>query len=167
MSGPVALVLVKLQGVRRTGHSWVALCPVHADRTPSLAIAEGAEGMALVCCRAGCRSGDVLAKVGLSWRDLFPSRAAVRPSARPRTLTDDDHARRDVLTEGRRLQARRARYAELNAEADSIRVCAREVREARAVATRLGPRDDVFDLLQQAAELDTMTRAVEARLDAA
>jgi hypothetical protein len=110
----------------------------------------------------------VLEAIGLSWSDLFPPRVGdERAAPRPRTLSDADRARRDVLAEERRLQARRDRYAEVNAEADVIRIADRAVREARAVATQLGLRDDAWELLTKAAELDTLTRAAEARLDAA
>jgi hypothetical protein len=80
-------------------------------------------------------------------------------------LSPLDQARREILLDARRQQARLAHYAELFAESDSIRVVDRVIRDARAVATRLGPREDVLALLRQAAELDTMNRAAEARLD--
>jgi hypothetical protein len=167
VSAAVARVLDRLQGVRRTRLGGLGVCPSHADHRPSLDVAEGADGRALVYCHAGCRTSEVLVALGLRWADLFPPRsAAARWEPGPRTLNEADHARRDVLAEARRQQARRERYAELTAEADSIRLCDRVIREARAVATRLGPRDDVLELLRRVAELDTMTRAAEARLDA-
>jgi hypothetical protein len=167
MSGPIARVLDKLDGVKRTRRGGVGLCPGHPDHRPTLDVAEGDDGRVLLYCRAGCKTSDVLAALGLRYADLFPPRTgdAIRATPRPRTLDETDHARRDVLAEARRQQARRERYAELNAEADSIRLCDRAVREARAVATQLGPRDDVLEFLRLAAELDTMTRAAEARLD--
>jgi hypothetical protein len=60
--------------VRRSGRGWVAKCPAHADRSPSLSIAEGDEGRTLVRCFAGCDVTDVLAAIGLSLADLFPER---------------------------------------------------------------------------------------------
>jgi hypothetical protein len=41
------------------------------------------------------------------------------------------------------------------------------VREAWEVATRLGPSADVWEVLAAAADLETRTRATEARLDGA
>ncbi|MGH9533815.1 MAG: AAA family ATPase [Terriglobales bacterium] len=41
-------------GARRSGDGWLARCPAHDDRSPSLAIAEGAGGRTLVYCHAGC-----------------------------------------------------------------------------------------------------------------
>lgn len=38
----------------RAGAQWLALCPVHADRTPSLAIRDGDDGRLMAFCHAGC-----------------------------------------------------------------------------------------------------------------
>jgi hypothetical protein len=166
MSGPVARVLEKLDGVKRTRRGALARCPGHQDTRPSLAVDEGDDGRALMTCRAGCRTADILSAIGLQYADLFPPRTGdvLRTAPRPRTLDETDRARRDVLAETRRQQARLDRYREIFEEADSIRICDRVVCEARAVATQLGSREDVLDLLRQAAELDTLTRAAEARL---
>lgn len=43
-----------LGGAIRAGSQWLARCPVHADRTPSLALREGDNGRLLVHCHAGC-----------------------------------------------------------------------------------------------------------------
>jgi hypothetical protein len=49
---------------RRTGQGrWVARCPAHADRTPSLSIAEGSKTPILLHCHAGCDPRDVLAEL--------------------------------------------------------------------------------------------------------
>jgi hypothetical protein len=70
----VDVILGRLDGVRRSGRGWVAKCPAHADRSPSLSIAEGDEGRTLVRCFGGCDVTDVLAALGLNLRDLFPER---------------------------------------------------------------------------------------------
>jgi hypothetical protein len=49
-----------------------ARCPAHEDRDPSLSVAEGVDGRALVYCHAGCPPERVVAALGLSWSDLFP-----------------------------------------------------------------------------------------------
>ena len=54
-------VLSRLQGVRAEGQAWVALCPAHEDRKPSLRVAEGDDGRVLVKCRAGCDFAAVVA----------------------------------------------------------------------------------------------------------
>jgi putative DNA primase/helicase len=39
---------------RKAGLGWMARCPAHDDRTPSLSIGEAADGKVLVKCHAGC-----------------------------------------------------------------------------------------------------------------
>lgn len=47
-----------------------ALCPVHDDHSPSLAVDRGA-GCALITCRTGCDTADVLDALGLKPGELF------------------------------------------------------------------------------------------------
>jgi putative DNA primase/helicase len=44
---------------RRSGSSWMAKCPAHDDRSPSLAIRES-QGKILLHCHAGCTQRDVI-----------------------------------------------------------------------------------------------------------
>src|SRR5689334_10711721 len=44
---------------RRSGSEWMAKCPVHDDRNPSLSIRES-KGKPLVHCHAGCKQRDVI-----------------------------------------------------------------------------------------------------------
>ena len=69
---PVERLLAALENVRRQDTGWIARCPAHDDRHPSLSVAEGDDGRALVWCFAGCSLEAVLAAVGLSVSDLFP-----------------------------------------------------------------------------------------------
>jgi hypothetical protein len=72
---PVERLLPKLQKVRSIANQkYVACCPAHPDRNPSLSIAIGEDGRALVHCHAGCEPREVVAAVGLSLADLFPDR---------------------------------------------------------------------------------------------
>jgi hypothetical protein len=72
MSGADTL-LARLDGVRETGRGrWLAKCPAHSDRSPSLSVRECDDGMILVHCFAQCDAGAVLGAVGLELRDLFP-----------------------------------------------------------------------------------------------
>lgn len=57
---------------RRSGRNWVARCPAHADRSPSLSISEGTDGRILLRCWSGCTADEITAALGLSFRDLFP-----------------------------------------------------------------------------------------------
>lgn len=69
---PVELVLSKLPDAKRNGRGWQARCPAHEDRNPSLRIAEGDDGRALIKCHAGCSTDDILAVLGLRMADLMP-----------------------------------------------------------------------------------------------
>jgi hypothetical protein len=75
MSQPSAQLLERLQGVRPTGHGrWIARCPAHDDKRPSLSIREGDTGAVLVYCWGGCTLAEIAAAAGLNLADLFPSR---------------------------------------------------------------------------------------------
>lgn len=75
MSTPSVLLLPKLNGVKpRSTGSWIARCPAHEDKSPSLAIRECSDGTILLKCFAGCGAADIVAAVGLELSDLFPAR---------------------------------------------------------------------------------------------
>ena len=74
MTAADALV-ARVDRVRRVGDGrWVARCPSHDDRSPSLSIRELDDGRTLVHCFAGCGVEAVLAAIGLTMEDLFPER---------------------------------------------------------------------------------------------
>lgn len=50
----------KALGGHRSGSVWMACCPAHDDRTPSLSIRQGPDGRVLVKCFAGCSQTDVI-----------------------------------------------------------------------------------------------------------
>jgi putative DNA primase/helicase len=56
-----AETIAKALGGRKAGSGWVARCPAHDDRTPSLSLADGHDGRLLVKCWAGCSAHNVLA----------------------------------------------------------------------------------------------------------
>lgn len=100
----VAQLLDRLDRVRATGTDrWIAKCPAHEDRSPSLSIKETGDGTVLVKCFAGCGAADVVGAVGLELRDLFPESSAEHRRAPSRAWLDA----RDVLcclaTEGQIL----------------------------------------------------------------
>lgn len=65
--------LARLDGVQARGPgSWIARCPAHTDKTPSLSIRECGDGTILIKCFAGCEAADIVAAVGLELVDLFP-----------------------------------------------------------------------------------------------
>ena len=68
-------LLNQLTNVKRTGNeSWIACCPAHADKNPSMTITEKDDGRVLVHCFAGCSVDEILGAVGLTFDDLFPDR---------------------------------------------------------------------------------------------
>lgn len=70
-------LLNQLTKVKRTGQeSWIACCPAHADKNPSMTITEKDDGRVLVHCFAGCSVDSILGAVGLTFDDLYPERLA-------------------------------------------------------------------------------------------
>ena len=58
---------------RRTAPGrFMARCPAHPDRSPSLSISSGRHDRVLITCFAGCDIRDILTAVGLRFADLFP-----------------------------------------------------------------------------------------------
>lgn len=67
--------LSRLEKVRKTGADrWMACCPAHEDRTPSLAIRELDDGRILIHCFAQCSVDDITAAVGMELDSLFPEK---------------------------------------------------------------------------------------------
>lgn len=83
---PIDNILSRLDKVKPNGASkWLACCPAHDDKNPSLSIKEADNGTVLLKCWAGCSAAEITGAVGLELRDLFagdkprsnqPSRAA-------------------------------------------------------------------------------------------
>lgn len=72
---PVDRLLGRLDGVKRTGPDrWIAICPAHDDRRPSLSIRQTDEGRVLAHCWSGCSAAEVVHAAGLTLTDLFPAR---------------------------------------------------------------------------------------------
>ena len=68
------ILLNMLDKVKQTKHStWIACCPAHSDKNPSLAIREVDDGRTLIHCFSGCTASEILEAVGLSFDDLYPS----------------------------------------------------------------------------------------------
>jgi hypothetical protein len=80
-------LLSRLSGVqKKSADSWVARCPGHSDRTPSLSISEKDGGRIVLHCFAGCDTREVLAAIGLNFSVLFPKSMPTdgwRPEKRP------------------------------------------------------------------------------------
>ena len=82
----VNLLLGRLQGVRGKEGTWIAQCPAHEDKTPSLSVGLGDDGRILIHCHAGCGAIAVVESLGLQLSDLMPDDPAYfkRRGARPR-----------------------------------------------------------------------------------
>jgi hypothetical protein len=85
---PIDNILSRLDKVKPNGASkWLACCPAHDDKHPSLSIKEADNGTVLLKCWAGCSTAEIIGAVGLELRDLFattkeprrgPSKAALQ-----------------------------------------------------------------------------------------
>jgi hypothetical protein len=74
---------------RRTGAGWIARCPAHEDKTPSLSIREGRTREVVLHCHAGCPQDAVIE--ALRARGLWPEREPERngqPYADPEWAED-------------------------------------------------------------------------------
>lgn len=67
-----ALQVAEMLHARPSGRGrWLARCPAHNDRHPSLTITQGRDATLLRCWSAGCTVEQIVAAVGLQMRDLF------------------------------------------------------------------------------------------------
>ena len=65
-------LLARLDGARQIGPDrWVARCPAHQDRTPSLSIRVTNDRI-LLFDFGGCEVSAILSALGLRWRDICP-----------------------------------------------------------------------------------------------
>jgi hypothetical protein len=69
--------LAQLTKVKRTGReSWIACCPAHEDKNPSMTVTEKDDGRVLIHCFAGCSVDSILGAVGMTFSDIYPEREA-------------------------------------------------------------------------------------------
>lgn len=116
---------------RKSGSGWMAICPAHEDKTPSLHVNER-NGRVLVHCHAGCSQAAVIHK--LSEMGLWETKA-ISPAERERRLL----ARYYQEQIRKRNQARADAYDEIKLEALESedwelweRVCRQQYRFAKA-----------------------------------
>lgn len=94
-----AATIAKALGGRKAGAAWMARCPAHDDREPSLSIADADNGKVLVRCHAGCEQHRVIA--ALRARGIW--------SVEDRRATGDSQPR--VARDPRNTEAGRTRAA--------------------------------------------------------
>lgn len=93
-------LIARLEGVRRTGADrWIARCPAHDDKSPSLSIREMDDGRILIRCFAECSAHEIVSAIGLELSDLFPAKEIHYARAIRRPFTADD-ALRCLVFEG-------------------------------------------------------------------
>lgn len=74
-TGQVGTILSRLNKIKQTGQGrWLACCPAHEDKSPSLAIRETDDGTVLMHCFAGCDIASIMSELGLNPSQLFPKR---------------------------------------------------------------------------------------------
>jgi putative DNA primase/helicase len=81
-----AEIIAKALGGRKAGTAWIAPCPAHKDREPSLSIKDAEGGKLLVHCHAGCDQRQVIAELrshGLWHEGTTIERAGIRNWQRP------------------------------------------------------------------------------------
>lgn len=67
--------LSRLKKVRKTaGNTYIACCPAHQDKSPSMTIREIEQDHILIHCFAGCSVESILDTVGMNFDDVFPNR---------------------------------------------------------------------------------------------
>lgn len=72
---PIERFLAKLESFSETSYlTWIARCPAHEDKRPSLSIKEVEDGIILINCWAGCSAYEIVSSLGMRLADLFPSR---------------------------------------------------------------------------------------------
>lgn len=114
------IILDRLEGIRQAGDGrWMAKCPAHEDRSPSLSIRETSDGTVLIRCFAGCGAADVVAAVGLALADLFPEKLA-------------DH-RKKPARDFRHVHAAREALKCLTSESLVLLIAARALAEGKAL----------------------------------
>ena len=70
-SAPVARVLSHCDMVKQSTNGWMARCPAHEDKKPSLGIKQGDDGKALLKCFAGCTFEKIVAALCLVESELM------------------------------------------------------------------------------------------------
>jgi hypothetical protein len=79
----IDLILSRLEKVKTTSrNSWMACCPSHDDRSPSLALRLEEDGRILLNCFAQGPKENILDALGVEFSDLFPQPLGNFPSVK-------------------------------------------------------------------------------------
>lgn len=116
-------ILERLDGVRKSGDGFIAKCPAHDDRSPSLSIKQCDDGRILLHCFAGCDVEDVCSALGLTLADLMPEKPL-------------DHLKRRV----RSTMPARDALASIDHEALVVALIAKDIHDNRGVKAEMVER---------------------------
>lgn len=91
-------LLSRLDRVKRTGPDrWIARCPAHDDKGPSLSLRELGDKRILLFCFAGCSVHEIVSALGMDISALFPPRLEApgpgKPHRERRPFSADDALR--------------------------------------------------------------------------
>jgi hypothetical protein len=133
-------ILARLEGVRLSRIGWMARCPAHDDRNPSLSIREP-NGKVLLNCFAGCTVEAICASLRIKVSALFPERRKSRSKTPPilrsaerqivglrsrLTRPDRERSVTVVLATRETVDAAIARALALTVEGDLVQVTLKE-----------------------------------------
>lgn len=105
-----AETIARALGGHRAGATWMARCPAHEDRSPSLSISAGKGGKVLVRCHAGCDQRDLIA--ALQERGLWQTTGRLLGIARkPRGRIAEEPNAEDLRRSAAALAIWRASHA--------------------------------------------------------
>ena len=106
--------LSRLEGVTRSKKpdQYMAKCPAHNDKEPSLSVGKGKDGEILIHCQRGCHYLDVLAAMGLTKADLYPEKQG--PVKKPQKAHWKVIARYDYTDENGALLNQKTRFLKEN-----------------------------------------------------
>lgn len=83
--------LSRLSKVKNRGQDkWVACCPAHNDKNPSLYVTHAKSGKILYHCMSGCGQDEVIRSMGMSFADVGDGSQSVKPY-KPKEPTVDDY----------------------------------------------------------------------------
>ena len=128
----VEAILMMLDGVKANGNNkWVALCPVHGDKTASMGIKECQDGTVLMNCFAcGATGLEIVEEIGVAVSELFPpySGRPTGPSREQRATIETDKVcmmiyeadkrggREQTLADYKRYKLARERHAGMTSQ---------------------------------------------------
>lgn len=113
-------LLTRLESVKQRGNRYIASCPAHKDKSPSLAVQGGERGI-LLHCFAGCSLDAICHALGIATRDLFYDQTT------------------DAATIRRTQQQREDRRRERERQRESDGLCIDALRESETlIASRCG-----------------------------